>query len=296
MKIASASSTKRIGLLRAGFALFTGLIAINVAHAQGQGQQAAPAQMQSLKAQVEALTTQVQGLTTQVQGLSEQAQGANATILCLNAPTVLVEIPLLARGSYSVTGSALPAPTINLVGRPLFQGAPLGPYRNYFVFDLGVLGENDLVVGAQLITFNPANGFGSDTTDTLTYALNRVSTSATALKNGTAGTAGYLDLADGPVYGTYVASAAVNGSQIVISLSDKAVRDINASRHNGFGGVFEPYLFAMGGAIAELNTGITGNAYFLAFAQDLPLTNTGLDLNVRKYPSTCPLPAATQYQ
>ena len=255
---------KRLG---AGFALLAGLLSvINVAQAQGRSP------LSSLEAAVKSL---------------------QAAVECLNLPTVIVNVPLLARGTYSVTGGAIGG-GISLVGRP--NG--LGPYRNYFVFDLSVLGDKDLVLGAQLITYNPPGGFLSDSTDTLTFVLNRVSTSDKALMNGSAGTLGYLDLADGPVYGTYVASSAVNGSQITIALSDKAIRDIYRSRHNGFSDAFEPYLFALGGSIAELNmgVGIAGNAYFLAFGDTLPLTNTALELNVKHYSDGCPPPTSTQYQ
>ncbi len=254
--------------------------AVSVAQGQGQGQ-GQPG-----------LAAQVQQLAVQVQGLSGEVQGLTSTVACLSIPTETVYVQLMARGSYSVTGAWYGS--INLVGRPI----GLGPVRNYYVFDLSVLGEYDLIVGAQLITYNPAGGFASDSTDTLTYMLNRVSTSVTALKNGTAGTVGYLDLADGPVYATYVASTAVNDDQIVISLSDKAIRDIYRSRHSGFGNDFEPYLFAMGGSILELNMGIgvAGNAYFLAFGQNYPLTNTALELNVRHYNPGCPPPTDSQYQ
>lgn len=231
-----------------------------------------------------------------IDSLQATVNSQQAEIACLSIPTVLVYVPLLDRDSYQVSGSKSSGDTY-VAGQLLFQNTLFGPYRNYFVFDLGAagaLGDFDLVVGAELITVNPPNGFSSDFSDTLTYVLNRVSTSARELMNGIAGTTGYRDLADGLVYGTYVASAAINNSQITIALSDKAVRDINRSRHVGFGGVFEPYLFAIGGSIDNLNA---GSEAFLFGSNAYPSTNTALALNVRHYtPPACPMPADTQYQ
>lgn len=223
-----------------------------------------------------------------------------AAVDCLSLPTITVSIPLKERGTYNAAGSKL-VTGIAVVGRVTFQATVYGPHRNYFVFDLynpaiaDHLRDMDVVVGAELLgVIPPTNGFASDASDTLTLVVNRVSTSAHALLDGTAGTAGYLDLGDGPVYGSYVASAATVG-QITVPLSDKAVRDINRARHAGFGGVHEPYLFAIGGTVANLGAG-TDNAFISLGDGNLPMTNTALVLNVRRHTPACPPPLTSQYQ
>jgi hypothetical protein len=223
-----------------------------------------------------------------------------AAVDCLNLPTTLVTIPAKARGSYYPSGVKVPGDNF-LVGRVVSGSSTLGPFRNYFVFELSNSPNplspldpvRDLVLGGSLVTYNPPGGFQSDSSDTLTFVLNRVTALASSLMDGTAGSGGYLDLADGQDYGRFVASPAQGGS-LSIELTNQAIRDIN---HTLLPSDFF-HLFTIGGSIQPLPVG-SDNAYFL-HNNTFPLTNTALVLNVRRYDvpglGTCLRPTNTQYQ
>ena len=268
------------------------------AYAQGQGSGGLAGTVNQLSSTVQQLSTTVQSLSSRVQQLENLTSAIAASVKCLGAPlgptTSTVYAPLTARGSYSAD-AVLHANT-SVVGRFNFQGKEYGPFRDYFVFDVSSLAtETDLVVGAQLITYNGPEGFSNDGGDTLTLLLNRVSTAPATLVAGTAGTAGFVDLADGPVYGTYVASSAVNNAQVTIGLSNKAVRDINGAISSQIGQ--KSKFFAVGGSLTDHLDPATNSQIFLA-AQSATIGNTALELTVQQYSATaiCPPPIDSAYR
>lgn len=237
--------------------------------------------------------------------LSATLAQTRPSLACLDLPTVEVLVPAIAMGSYVSNGGHNTTP---IVGRFLFGGAVLGPFRNYFVYDLRaiqqgrpLLNAEDLVVAGELVTYNKGlrtdgiDGFRSDSSDTLTFTLNRVAwTDNLAIANlmgHSAGPTGYVDLADGPVYGNYVASAANNGIQFNIRFSDMAVRDINRTNSGLMDGLGR-LLFAIGGTLTNL-ADTADNA--ILFGGGVPYAS--LLLKMKRYQGTgCPMPRNTQYQ
>lgn len=247
---------------------------------------------------------EAQGRPT-LQGLQDQVAALQRATDCLNLPTVEIEVPALAKGSYLASGGHLA--NIPFLGQFLDGSTVRGPYRNYIAYDLRrlqpvpVLNNQDLVLAGELITYNKGlardgvDGFKSDGTDTLTLVLNRAAwmsnEGVAALIAGTGGAAAYVDLADGPVYADYVASAANNGVQFNIRLSDMAIRDLNRTNGGMTDGAGR-LLFAIGGAISQLG-GVSGNALFLGGG----VPYASLFLKVKRYQGTgCAMPAGTQYQ
>lgn len=209
---------------------------------------------------------------------------------CLNQPTDKVFVSAMDRGTYKASGKASGselAPSLALAGRFVEGTSVLGPYRSYFVFKLADPARldfpqrGDVVVAAVLYGVIPrVNGFVSDATDTLTLIANRVTTSPAALMDGTAGAAAYLDLADGPIYGTYVASKTEGA--INMPLSSKALLDINETLKAGFSAMGD-YRFAIGGSIAHLGVGVDSAVVVL----HSPLS---LELTIRRNTVACPQP------
>jgi len=101
-------------------------------------------------------------------------------------------------------------------------------YNNYFAFDLANLGGQQ-VSGAILNVGNPAGGYVNPNPTAL-YSVFDVSTPNGTLTADGSGQIGiYNDLGGGILYGSYLSSAADNGSQILISLDAAAVAAINAA-------------------------------------------------------------------
>lgn len=236
-----------------------------------------------------------------LQGLQDQVTALKRATDCLAVPTTEVNLPDIGRGAYLANGSHLA--NIPFLGQLIDGSTVRGPYRNYVAYDLRhsqLLNREDLVVAAELITYNKSvardgtDGFKSDTTDTLAVQFNRTAwmsnDGVAALLTGTAGAAGFVDLADGPVYGQYVASAAINGSQFNIRLSEMAIRDLNRA-NAGISDNSGRLLFAIGGML-QLN-GTSGNAYFLGGG--VPYAT--LAVKIKRYQGTgCPMPVGTEYQ
>lgn len=236
-----------------------------------------------------------------LQGLQDQVTALQRATNCLALPTTEVNLPDIGRGAYLANGSHLA--NIPFLGQFMDGATVRGPYRNYIAYDLRhsqLLNREDLVVAAELITYNKSvprdgtDGFKSDTTDTLAVVLNRAAwmsnDGVAAMLGGTAGAAGFVDLADGPVYAQYVASAAINGSQFNIRLSEMAIRDLNRA-NGGMADNSGRLLFAIGGML-QMN-GASGNAYL--FGAGVPYAT--LAVKVRRYQGTgCPMPVGTEYQ
>lgn len=238
-----------------------------------------------------------------LQGLQDQVTALQRAAACLSLPTAVVDVPVLAKGAYLASGSHLA--NVPFVGQFVDGASVRGPYRNYFVYDLRllqpgpVLNREDLVLAGELITYaksqarDGVDGFRSDATDSLTLVLNRVAWMSNdgilALTMGLGGAAGFVDLADGPVYAHYVASAANNGTPLHIRLSDMAVRDLNRA-NAGISDSAGRLLFAIGGT---LQPGGTGNAFFLGGG--VPYAT--LSLKVRRYQGTgCTMPVDGELQ
>ena len=236
-----------------------------------------------------------------LQGLQDQVTALQRATDCLALPTLEVNLPEIGRGAYLPNGAHLA--NIPLLGQFVDGSTVRGPYRNYIAYDLRrnqLLNREDLVVAAELVTYSKSvardgtDGFKSDASDTLTAVLNRAAwmsnDGVAALFGGTAGAAGFVDLADGPVYGHYVASAAINGSQFNIRLSDMAIRDLNRAN----GGTTDNsgrLLFAMGGTLQT--NGASGNAFI--FGGGVPYAT--LSVKIKRYQGTgCTMPTGTEYQ
>jgi hypothetical protein len=120
-------------------------------------------------------------------------------------------------------------------------GTLMNEHHSFFVFDLtGVTAE---ITAATLNLFNPGVapcclGYVSpDSTET--FALMDVSTPVSTLVTGGSGVATFDDLGTGTTFGSYVASAADNGTTISIALNAAGIAALNAALGStiAFGGV-----------------------------------------------------------
>jgi hypothetical protein len=159
---------------------------------------------------------------------------SRATIITINATD---------RGQYDDSGSHTPSNLNYVVGDDEDESYIL--HRNFFVFDLS--GVTQPIVSAQLSLYNPyidEFNTGYDSTDaTETYAVYDVSTGIASLTDGTAGVGAYTDLGSGTSYGSYVASAADNGTFVTFSLNAAGLSALNSATG----------LFAIGGALTTLD-------------------------------------------
>jgi hypothetical protein len=159
----------------------------------------------------------------------------------------------------------------------------LAQYRNYFAFDLtGYAGQT--FSAATLHLYNPKAGdvnasatfggffqFSPNPLPYETFVLHDVTTNPTSLLNGSAGNSGYLDLADGQVFGSYNASLADNGHFIDVVLNASGIAALNAAT----GGIF-----ILGGSISTLDTGGFGSQTIFGFSNQNNLSDTQLLLTV----------------
>lgn len=226
-------------------------------------------------------------------------QSLQSQINCLTTPIVTKSLMgTINHGWYNNVGENRIAPDDGLVayiaGKNTFQDLTTKIYRNFFVFDLRpILPENYPgpnakrfeVVAAQLNIYNPTIGFKNDSGDTLTYVLSRVN-AINSLIDSTGGLSVFTDLADGPTYGSYVASANDNEKVPPIYLNHTAVYDINRVLRYGF---FEDdYRFAIGGAIAGLND-FADDQFFFGGSGDEQYVRT-LFLYIKYPDASCPEP------
>ena len=128
--------------------------------------------------------------------------------------------------------------------------------RNFFVFDVSGLPAGEIVLSATFRAYNPAvhepdvtysGGYNSaDTSET--YQLVEVSTPAALLGVDHIGTGVtvYADLADGPIYGTAVATQADNGQFIEIPLNAAGVAALDAALLD----------FVLGGFVGTLDSSL----------------------------------------
>lgn len=224
-------------------------------------------------------------------------QSLQNKINCLTTPTVEKYLTAIDHGWYNNLGQSKAASTHGIVayiaGKHTFQDLTK-IYRNFFVFDLRpILPEPSPfsnippieVVAARLVPYNPAGGYKNDSGDTLTYVLNRVN-AINSLIDSTGGLSAFTDLADGPIYGSYVASEVNNNKAQPIHLNHTAVYDIN--RVLRFGYVEDDYRFAIGGAIVGLND-FADDQFFFGGSGDEQYVRT-LELYIKYPDASCPEP------
>ena len=147
----------------------------------------------------------------------------------------------VGRSWYTQTGGFRPANDNYFVGNATQE------YRNFFVFDLSSIDSE--ILSMQFEVFNPDGGanpvcgyVSNDPSET--YGLFDVSTDPQELIDGIGGVPAFIDLGTGVSYGTHIATAADDGTFIIIPLDASAVADANAAD----GG-----LWALGGAITTLD-------------------------------------------
>jgi len=232
----------------------------------------------TLPAGVNAARPSLSGIQAQIDSLQDEIQQQQGQIDLLEKqlePPIEIILPAVFRGKYDANGTAYVGSNI-FVGALDYFGQSL-EFRNFFVFDLSeVLSVLDLpqdfhdflqlrIVSAELYIYNPLDGFLSTSSDTETYNLNRVGTPFDGMGDpvvfkligGEAGSEIFTDLADGPGYGSYVASTAQNNNTLVIGLSSqRAIHDLNRKVSGSTdGGPFpdpNSRLFAVGGSISTL--------------------------------------------
>ncbi len=139
---------------------------------------------------------------------------------------------------------------------------PATTTRNFFVVDLN--GVTETIQSARLLLRNPIvgvefnNGFSSPQ-GTETYSLFDSTTPIAQLAASQTNRLDiYTDLGTGTIFGAIVATSALNGTDVSISLNAAGLASLNAAR----GG-----LWSVGGAITTINGG-TGqtNEYLFGFS------------------------------
>ncbi|MCU0914656.1 MAG: hypothetical protein MUC88_08850 [Planctomycetes bacterium] len=194
-------------------------------------------------------------------------------------------LPHLDSGSYQQSGVSDTQNQNYLTG--YIGGSYPKMHRNYFVFDLGAVGD-EIVTGATLRLYNPkedfagsprqwGNGYQSpDGTETITFY--DVVSDVSLLMGGSSGSAGlgrYVDLGTGTIFGSKTVSAAANGTIVEIALNAAAVDSLNESRGD---------LWAIGGALTTLRSppvlsehvfGFTGDSWM---TRELALTTVPVPL------------------
>ncbi len=235
---------------------------------------------------------------------------AALSIACLAAPLAshAQTIDASGRGWYRVSEAdgalvaQIGSPSY-LVGRGIVvSGNPAirGEYRNYFAFDLSAY-AGQTFGSAELSLYNPKygdlntttnnpnsyGGFAQSNTAGLdagvqprweTFDLHQVTTPSANILNGGAGQQGFADLGDGPVFGSYTASLADNGSFIRIALNADGLAALNSA----VGGTF-----ILGGSLSTINICSTcGSQTVFGFSNDPSLALTQLSLAPVPEPET----------
>ena len=127
-------------------------------------------------------------------------------------------------------------------------------HRNWFVFDLSAVDQP--IASATLRAYNRTFGyFSPDPTET--WTIFDVSTSISSLMNGTGGSAAFVDLGTGLIYGSAVVSPADSGVFVEAALNSDALGALNAASG----------LFALGGALTTLSS-LSSEYVFASSHQD----------------------------
>jgi hypothetical protein len=165
----------------------------------------------------------------------------------------------------------------------------LAQYRNYFAFDLSAYaGQTFSDVTLRIynpVGFPPIGGFFQNSPNALpyeTFVLHDVTTNATDLLSGAAGEAGYADLGEGVVFGSYNASLADNGRYIQIVLNGSGVDALNGAVNSGG-------IFIVGGMISTFDTpGFGSQVLFNA-------SGGSSNVAVQMFLTTAPVPEPETY-
>ena len=160
-------------------------------------------------------------------------------------------------------------------------------HRDFFLFDLSGVGST--IASAELRLFNhsqltsPSNVDGYISGDaTETYVLYDVDTAIASLTSGGNGLVShYNDLGSGTTFGSYIASAADNGTAISIPLNADAVQALNNSTGS----------FAIGGAITTLRIDRPYREHLFSNSHNPP-NSRQLVLKFVPEPTTCTLALA----
>ncbi|MBN8530214.1 MAG: IPTL-CTERM sorting domain-containing protein [Caulobacterales bacterium] len=125
----------------------------------------------------------------------------------------------------TATGWYQPAGNSNSGGGNYFTGVQ-GPdsFRSFIVFTIPA---GTTITAAQLNIFNTASGQGGPNV----LGLFEVTTGTPVLVAGTGGAAAYIDLADGPSYGT---APAPLGATVNVTLNAAGISAVNAARGGTF--------------------------------------------------------------
>ena len=190
------------------------------------------------------------------------------------AQAALIQITANDQGHYSDAGTHVTG-NVNYIVGEISTGTV---FRNWFVFNtISTVGMaiNNATLRIYNVDSPPSFSPGYLSTDlTETYSLFDVSTDIGTLTGGTGGVAAFNDLGSGVGYGSYIASAADNGTFIEIILNSAAISALNAANGD----------IALGGALTTL--GSIGEEHLFSFSQD----NPSVELVVST--STIPIPAA----
>jgi hypothetical protein len=116
-------------------------------------------------------------------------------------------------------------------------------FNSFFVFDLSAIEFGPDLLSAELILWNPGQGYVS--TDPFeTVQFYDVQTDLTALLDGSGGTAAFDDLGTGTLFGQANVTDSVAGSFVLVTLNTDALADIVASSDG---------LWAVGGTLSTIS-------------------------------------------
>jgi hypothetical protein len=193
------------------------------------------------------------------------------------APATSASVFMFPTNNNYLVGFTFPNP--NPLGR-------LAQFRDYFAFDLGAY-VGQTFSAATLHLYNPQagepvgnpGGFFQNSPNALpyeTFVIHDVTTTADDFLTGNAGVAGYEDIGNGTVFGSYNASLSDNGQYIDIALNESGVAALNASLSNGA-------IFIVGGMISTFDTPGFGSQVIFNFSNS-PLSTTQLILTAAPVP------------
>lgn len=173
------------------------------------------------------------------------------------------------RGTYHEDGSHDPLGHNYVIGRP----SPVSQIgNNFFVFDLSSV--LDQVISAEFWIESSAY-ISADPSETFT--VYDITGSIPAIRDASAGVAGFADMQSGNAYGNIDVSSADNGTMLHLILNAQAIQDINA----GLGG-----LFAIGGTVSTLDMITPRDEQIFVFTNpDDPRDGVELHLTIVPEPS-----------
>jgi len=140
------------------------------------------------------------------------------------------------RGTYTENGNHDPLFHNYVIGRASPSSLIV---NNFFVFDLSGIGEQ--VLSAEFRIFS---SWYTSADPSETFTVYDITGDIPAIRDGSAGVAGFMDMESGNAYGDFSVSSGDNGTMLDITLNTQAIADINSS----LGGQF-----AVGGTVSTLD-------------------------------------------